>query len=354
MLTTSRQRGLTLIELMIGLVLGLLVIAMVSALFLNTTRSYRQDERVSVLNDELRLAVSELTSEFEMAGFWGTMIDPQLILRAMPSSPTVDTLANVQDCGVNPNRFLRFTEAIDGLNSAAPAAIATRYPCITSAEVYGGINGAGTGAVKINRVAGTSLTRAALNARRQANNEAPRMFLQTLSTEGGAFVSPVNRSSDISAPLDSQCASATGDPCRYWEMRSSIYYIRAHTILADNDGIPCLTRKRLQWSSGQLRPVSECLVSGVEDLHVEYGVDPAGNGHAAFYTGSPSADDLPRVVAVRVHLLIRSVEPDSSYRNLKTYQLGDKTVTPGEDRFYRRVGTLAVPFRNVTAQRTFQ
>lgn len=349
MLRKTPQQGLTLIELMIGMVLGLLVVGMVGFLFLNTSRNYRQDERFSALNDETRLAVGELTSDLEMGGYWGSMIDPSQIKRSVVGDPTADSLSGVVDCGTD--RFLLFTEAVRGLNSAGAAAISNAFPCIDSGEVFAGPGGAGTAALKVNHVSGTSISRVDLLARRAANNEAPRVFLQTLSTNGGMLVTPGNPNDPIVGPLDPECVAA-GDICRYWEMRSSIYYVRNFTV--SGDGIPCLTRKRLQTHSGAVRPVSECVVSGVEDFHVDYGIDTTGNGYADSFTDAPVAADFADVVALRLHVLVRAPLPDASYRNQKTYFLGNKTVTPVEDGYYRRVGSLALPLRNVVAQRTFK
>lgn len=335
------QRGLTLIELMIGLVIGLLVIGMVSALFLNTTRSYRQDERVSGLNDELRFALGELIGDVEMAGFYGTMIDTTLIQDEAPvGESTLDGIADT--CGVN--AFIDFSRFIDGLNNAGGAAISARFPCIPADEVYEGPAGQGTGALLINRMSGTWIDRAELEASGRG------LYLQTLSTTGGVAVA--SNADGFTGPLDATCAAAVGDPCRYWQSRSAIYYIRDFTTAGDD--LPCLAREGFQPSGASVAPETECLVPGAEDFHVQYGVDTTGNGVPDYYDSAPAPADMINVVAIQAHVLVRSVEPDGSYRNLKTYVLGDKVVTPGEDRFYRRVGSLALPLRNVQAQRTFQ
>jgi type IV pilus assembly protein PilW len=345
-MTRHHQRGLTLIELMIGLVIGLLVIGMVSALFLNTTRSYRQDERVSGLNDELRFALGELIGDVEMAGFYGTMIDTGLIRKKVAADEGAedeDTLDGIPDtCGLN--GFTDFTRFIDGLNNADGAAISARFPCIPADEVYAGPAGQGTGALLINRMSGTWIDRAELDASGRG------LYLQTLSTTGGVAVASTD--DGFTGPLDATCAAAVDDPCRYWQSRSAIYYVRNFTVAGDD--LPCLARESFQPSGASVAPVAECLVPGAEDFHVQYGVDTTGNGVPDYYDSAPAATDMANVVAIQAHVLLRSAEPDGSYRNLKTYVLGDKVVTPGEDQFYRRVGSLALPLRNVQAQRTFQ
>lgn len=336
------QRGVTLIELMIGLVIGLIVVAISGALFLNTTRSYRQDERFSTLNDDLRYTLGEITRDVELAAFYGTMIDVSLVELGPPGEDLRDGLD--PQCGAG--SLLDFGLPVDGINEAAPDAIAAAFPCLDGQTLYGGVTDDGVGAFRVNRVAGTALDRASLNARRAANGEPARVFLQTLGTRGGLVITPGNPGTDLTGPLDIDCATAGGDPCRYWEFRSSFYFISADT--EPGDGIPCLSRMRIGDGAA---PAAVCLVSGAEDLHVEYGVELPNSGGQVFYTTNPSLDDLDRLISMDVHVLLRSPVADASYTNVKTFNLGGKQVSPPADNFYRRVASVSVPMRNLVAQR---
>jgi type IV pilus assembly protein PilW len=53
------------------------------------------------------------------------------------------------------------------------------------------------------------------------------------------------------------------------------------------------------------------------------------------------------LVSARVYVLARTLRPDPTYTNDKTYTLGDRVVGPFNDRFYRRVFTTTVMVRNV-------
>ena len=59
------------------------------------------------------------------------------------------------------------------------------------------------------------------------------------------------------------------------------------------------------------------------------------------------------LVPVLFILQAGSVEAAPRYTNSKTYQLGDLTFGPFNDRFYRRVYTTTVLLRNPAAQRNF-
>jgi type IV pilus assembly protein PilW len=110
-------------------------------------------------------------------------------------------------------------------------------------------------------------------------------------------------------------------------------------------GIPSLCTRTAQ-STAQA-----CLVSGVESLQLELGVDTSGDGIPdEFVSGavSPLAGgvDVATVVSMRVHLLVRSPELARNFpAESRTWVLGDQTITTN-DQYYRRVFTATVPRNN--------
>ena len=90
---TPSMRGFTLVELMIALVLGLLIVLAIGTVFNQSSDNYRQDERLSSLQDNLRFAMAQLTSDLEMTGFWSELHDPAAVDVSDPS------LGISTDCG---------------------------------------------------------------------------------------------------------------------------------------------------------------------------------------------------------------------------------------------------------------
>lgn len=67
--TFSKVRGLTLVELMISLVLGLLVIAGVGSVFVANKQSYRTNEALGQVQDASRIAYEFMARDIRMAGY---------------------------------------------------------------------------------------------------------------------------------------------------------------------------------------------------------------------------------------------------------------------------------------------
>jgi prepilin peptidase dependent protein B len=70
----TRQTGVTLIELMIGVVVGLIVLAGVLSVFVATIKSSSDTLKSSRLNQEIRAAMSLISSDIRRAGFWGVAV----------------------------------------------------------------------------------------------------------------------------------------------------------------------------------------------------------------------------------------------------------------------------------------
>jgi type IV pilus assembly protein PilW len=134
-----------------------------------------------------------------------------------------------------------------------------------------------------------------------------------------------------------------------WTYKTSVYFIRDY-FATDGDGSPSLCRMSLD---GTTLGDPECVAEGVEDLHLQFGVDNDDDGAVNFYSADLSVDDMSNVVTARVHLLVRSAEPVANYTNSRTYNLGDVTVAAANDGNYRRVFTTTVSLWNTVSLRQF-
>ena len=71
MLSRNKQRGLTLIEIMIALVIGLIITAGIIQVFSSTRQSNRVHEAISRMQETGRMALEVLARDIRMADFWG-------------------------------------------------------------------------------------------------------------------------------------------------------------------------------------------------------------------------------------------------------------------------------------------
>ena len=79
--TGCSQKGLTLIELMIAMLLGVFLIGGILQIFISTKQSYRMQENLSRLQENGRFAMDFIARDMRMTGYWGCL---------NPSAPDVD------------------------------------------------------------------------------------------------------------------------------------------------------------------------------------------------------------------------------------------------------------------------
>jgi type IV pilus assembly protein PilW len=69
------QRGISIVELMVGLTVGLIVLAGAMALFVNNTVNSRHMLVEARLNQDLRAVADLITRDVRRAGYWGNAIE---------------------------------------------------------------------------------------------------------------------------------------------------------------------------------------------------------------------------------------------------------------------------------------
>lgn len=69
----STQKGLTLIEIMIALLIGVFLLGGVINIFINSQQTYRMQEGLSRLQENGRFAMDFITRDVRMSGYWGCL-----------------------------------------------------------------------------------------------------------------------------------------------------------------------------------------------------------------------------------------------------------------------------------------
>src|SRR5687767_8053780 len=84
----STQRGLSLIELMVSVVIGLLILAALTTLFVTQSQTRLELDKQNRMIDNGRYALDLLSENLRMAGFYGEL-DPLTVY------PTVTEINNI-------------------------------------------------------------------------------------------------------------------------------------------------------------------------------------------------------------------------------------------------------------------
>jgi hypothetical protein len=86
-IVSTKQAGLSLIELMISITLGLLLVLGATQVFLSSKNTYSYNEEIGWMQENARFALEQLKRDVRMAGFWGCNTDGDFVstLNPMPS-----------------------------------------------------------------------------------------------------------------------------------------------------------------------------------------------------------------------------------------------------------------------------
>jgi len=300
----SRMAGLSLIELMISITLGLMILSGVAIVFTNTSAARNEVERTSRQIENGRYAIEVLSDELRVAGFYGELnVAAVSAPGSMPTDQCSVAVANFQDWirlhvqgWAGGTGFDQTTCALENHKSGTDILLVRRArTCI----------------------AGSSGCPAAISGRAYVQvslcgTEVTSHKLGNLGTE--------------TFDLTKKDCTTAADLRRY--------YVHIYYISTDNGAgvsVPTLKQIELDGTSWVTTP----LVEGIEELKVEYGVDTNTDGAPDSYVVTPATlADWTNVVAVQVHLLARNLEKSPGYTDNKTYTLGASTFTPGDS--YRR------------------
>lgn len=313
--------GFSLIELMIAMLIGLLIVLGVTTLFLESKQNYRHGEMLARMQEDARFVIDEMVDDIALAGFWSDLFDPSAIF--------VDNeIGLASDCGDGSTAWMyRTVEAMLAFDdNTASAGIDSQFECVNGSVLM-----PLTDALMVKHVEPASM---------EQKGEALAAGQVYLLSNGAIGLLYENKpfTPDIAVPA----------PRENWRYAPRLYFVR-NFFSAPGDNIPTLCRFQLAYEGGSPAMKEECLAPGVESLQVEFGIDSDFDGIANRYVSGPSATLVAdnRIATVRLHLLMRSLLPDPSYVDRKTYRLGNRPAYLPGDHHHRRSYTTTIMLRNV-------
>lgn len=338
--SASRQRGISLVELMVAMTLTLLLITAMATLYFNTGRARNAFVDSGEQMENGRYALDIMSRELELAGFFG----PSSVARgAVVSSPDL--------CAVDPAALGFAGSPVTvplGVQGFAPGTVA---PCLPNLLP-------GSEIVAMRRVNTTPVSAAAagtpyLQASYCPDDTVPAVF----GASAPAFTLRT-KTCDATAPAELRAAVVR------------IFYLAGCDQCSGNgDGRPTLKMAELVNGAFQVQAVA----NGIEDMHLTYGVDLDGNGgpdcyvddpganNAAACTGVPTYDwsvaltNWRNVTAVRMQLLARTASVTAGWTDRRTYDLGRAQASgPFNDGYKRHVYAQLARVVNVAGSRESQ
>lgn len=337
---TPRQAGVSLVELMVGLAVGMMVVAGMALMFANASRSSAELEKSMRHIENARHALDLLAEDLSMAGYFGTAA-----ANGFADSVSPCAAAGVLAASLNATHAAGTPTTLPLPLRGYTAGEATALGCMPADWK------ADTPVMVLRRLDTTTLAASAapvgtlvLQASHHPDDVPP--FMATASGTGLVL------------------RDRYGDPNRVRRFVLRIYYLaRCSECTGTGDGIPTL--KRLELRDSGLVPVP--LAEGIEQVAFDYGFDTSGDGVPDRWLGLAGASGIAEsqaaasagwgnVVAARVTVLSRSTEASPGYLDSRSYNLGLQgssgyLVPAFADAYKRRVGTTTVRLQSVAGLR---
>lgn len=331
----SGQRGVSLVELMIGMTIGLALLAALSTLYVSTSSSRTEFDKTATQIENGRYALQMMVRDVEMAGFYGR---PGLGLGITYNLPNTCAIAQ-SAMGFSTATGVTVPVAVSGLpvGAAAPA-------CLTNL-------GATSETMTVRYAAGNVTTTPATS----------EYYLQQSSCSTDTVPLVYDTSSSKFVLLTKTCNTAQTAELRKFVVRT--YYLAScDNCSGTADTMPTL--KVAEFVNGAIQ--SSSLVIGIQDVHYSYGVDTDNNGSPDCYVDNPAIDNTAacpnsagyvwtnattnwsNVTAVRISVLARNLLPTNGWTDKRTYDLGRATADgPYNDGYKRHVYSAVARVWNV-------
>ncbi|HCI14679.1 MAG: hypothetical protein A2063_05000 [Gallionellales bacterium GWA2_60_142] len=332
------QNGLSLIELMISITIGLLILSALTTLFVNQSKTRSELDKSNRMIDNGRYALEVLTENLRMAGFYGNYLPSG----APATTPDPCSLATITDPGTSLDVLRHHVqgytvEAQASQIASLPASCGFTYTAGSTTSLKPGSD------ILVLRRVGTATPVAAVNAAASPNS-ANTVYLQVSNCNTDAGYQLVSGAGPFAAFHDKNCTTIAS-------LRPFI--VQVYFVSSDNnpgDGIPTLKRQELDQATGVF--VITPLVEGIEYMQVDYGLDADTDGAADSYIANPAAANWPNIVSVKLNIIARNIETSAGHTDIKSYVLGSAgTFGPFADAYKRHAYTQVVRLVNPSGRR---
>ncbi len=315
----NRQVGMTLIELMVSMVIGLFLMLGAVTVYNQGRQNYTVNESVARLQENLRFALDVLEPDIRLAGFWGMH--------------NADTGINTGGLAVNCQGGGDVTNWVFNPTGAGA----------TGLRAFNNITAGAAGLVTANcpAFAGGIMTNTDMLEVRRASSQPANLLAGEIQLQSG--VNGSTAFSNGAIPVD----FTDVDPTRMntFGMVVNAWYVANNSNSFANT--PSLRRRTLR--GGQV--VDEEVIAGVENMQIQLGIDtdatPDDNIDQYVDPDSPLAAVNP-ILAVRIWMLIRSTDTERGFIDGATYTPLDDGLAPIQpgDGFRRMQVSKTIYLRN--------
>ena len=357
-----RQRGVTLVELLIAMVLGLVLVGGTIQVFTGNRATYAFTDGLSRIQENARFALDQITYVSRMAGYKGCLADVAVFNNLTAANTLRDDIENGL-VGHDANGTGTGEVYVATAKDPAPSADAALWTPALPTELTGLVI-PGSDVLIVRSISGPANTMSApfssptgLFVPNTHNYVAGEILVATDCQKASIFqLTGIT----AGAPLDQlghtdnigfapgNAASAWG-PDQAYGLGGEVARLQAHAFFVGrgSNNRPSLFQLRLQWQSATSSVFqAEELVAGVDTMQVRYGLDTDNSGAPNNWVSADGVADWANVLSAEITLLARADDEYGTDVDSVVYNLVDTQFDPVDDRRVRQVFSTSVGVRN--------
>ncbi len=341
-MNNQKQKGFTLIEIMVAVVVSLILLSGVIQIFMSTKQTYKFGEALSRMQETGRFAIDMLTRDIRMAGYQGCADLGTIPANVIANNPPVvsfgsEAIGGWEYTGTWAPALPAQPAAITSLVKANTDVITIKHASATGMQLTGNLLVENANI----QVSANTIGAVANDVLFISDCTTADIFRATNVSSGGTVTIAHASSSNTSNRL----SKAYGTDAKVYAFNDSVYFV-GPTNRSNRQGqnVFALFRRN---GSGTI----DELVEGVENMQILYG-ERADNGNIRYVAATDATLNMTRVVSIRIALLVHSIEPvnssvDNTIYNVAGTDIGvSGTVTHDSDKRIRRVFVTTIKLRN--------
>lgn len=390
------SRGFSLIELIIAMGISMVLLAALSSIFATSINTREKIDREGQKIETARYSLDTLAEDIRLAGYYGTLA-PSLPGTTLANGATPADWVYVDPCSTA-------SGALPGWNSAGNPAIGVPMPIFGyEAHGTGSLPAALTACLDNHRadtdvfvIRRASTSTVTVDGTGYVSGDpylqvstCPEGAVDALPAQPPPFIARATTTTPASPEFTMHLLGCTptvfGPLASLRKLITRIYFIaRCDDCVNDldndaatpGDGIPTLKMVELGVPSGggSLTVLGNVrtIAPGVENMHIEYGIDTTDDGSIDAWvvsnedprqTGSTgdavtgmrldasTENRWEDVMAVKLFLVTRDLQPTRSHIDTKSFVMGSTTVDAAGDAYRRRLSASTIKLVNMSGRR---
>jgi type IV pilus assembly protein PilW len=332
------QSGMTLIEIMIAMLIGLFLLAGVMQIFTSSHQSYRMQENLSRMQENGRFAMDFLTRDIRMAGYQGCSTEsPNLLLDPKNPNPNPTPLTMAAN-------DLEVTGKDNISNNWNAIFCGASNQCTAETDVFSAHYGNFCSNLTEDQTPPNANVKIPASNRCDLKKydillisdcKSADIFIATSVSNGGGKQTIAYANNQNTSP---NLLKGYKEDAQLFKLNSYSYFIRQGV-----NGQPALWRMNNAKQSSGVNPVE--LIEGIENMQILYGEDTNKDNTPDHYIPAETAGlEMKKVVSVRVELLTVSPEDNLTLKPI-TYTFNQQEITATDKRL-RHVFSSTIAIRN--------